>query len=83
MNMNKIGQSFISEILIALAIACTGAYIIYYAIVHRNMQCSILGQTQGAWCVIGLIIGGLACIILGIYGIYLMIRGGGTPYENE
>jgi len=80
--MDKKAQSVMMEILIALAIIFTGAYMIFYAIAHYNMQCNIIGD-QGYWCVIALIIMGFVFMIAGAYGAYSMIRGRGAQVQYE
>jgi len=72
--MNKKGQNIFLEILVALAIAFTGFYTVYYAIAHWDMQCNIMGQSHGYWCIAILILVGLIFGIVGLYGAYAMLR---------
>jgi TRAP-type C4-dicarboxylate transport system permease small subunit len=78
--MNKKAQNTFIEVLIALAMGCTGVYTIYYAFINWDMQCNILGSSKGYWCLFILILIGLILTILGFYGAYYFVRGGrGTP----
>jgi ABC-type antimicrobial peptide transport system permease subunit len=72
--MNKKSQNIFLEMLIAFTIFITGIYIVFYSIVHNNMRCDVMGNNYGYWCVFSYISVGIMFSIIGLYGMYYMIR---------